>query len=846
MLSIRFKGSRAALLGLTLALVGSVLGACGDGGGSSGPVGSDDGGEGGDCEGERGCACYGNGTCDAGLECRSGKCEREDDSGGAGGTSSSAGSGGANAGRGNAGGSGGSGNGGSGGSNTGGTSGSHAGGDDPGAGGSGEPVDFVDPLAGDLTAKTVALYAATTSVGHGCISTEEGEVYCWGLNGSGQLGDGTDAGSSKPVKVLGISTAQKVVTGDAYSCALLADATVRCWGDNENFHLSTGDQVDAWEPVVAQGLSGIVDLAARSEHNCAVRDDGAVLCWGWSGEHLGYTGIGSTPKVVSGLSGKATAVAVGDAFSCALIEDGTVQCWGANNVGQLGNDSVSHASSRTPVKVKGIDAAVALSSGSSHLCALIDDGSVWCWGSGNEHQLGKNSGTHSYAPTKVLGIDDATSIGAGLHHTCATRAAGTVSCWGRNDYGEAGTGTTKTVIRAWDTAPGIDDAVQVFAGTFSTCAVLEGGKIQCWGDNQGARIALGSLPYAVEHRTPEGFKQGGRWYAPHAPGALPGAGDIVQIVASTGRSCVVRTNGDVDCWGDNYDHRIGDGSVDPVPAPTKVGALSGVTQLSDFGSGQMCARKNDSSVLCLGGASVPVRLDNAIAVTNGYDFGCAIVDSLAVQCWGEGFAHTQTSSRGAVDVTAGSNHLCAVMSDGIVHCWGYFDEASLGSNQPGLSGLPYDPSTVTGVTGARQASAGLSHTCALLGNGHVVCWGANLEGQLGDGSGQYSRLAVDVGLQGVTQISSGWYHSCAVTAAGKVYCWGDNAFGQIGNDDIADALAPEAVVGIDDAVQVDGGQHHTCALHRDGTMSCWGRNENGELGDGTQDDSPVPVRVSGL
>lgn len=843
---------RVHFLTLTLCLTGSgsilgLLPACN---------GSEPGPGDGDCEGALNCACYGNDTCNGELVCVLDICEDPD--GGEGGADGDGDDEGEGDGDGSGGGDGdgdgdGTGDGdgsggiqGSGGRGSGGASDPGSGGNGTGATQGGDPIEFDDPLAGTLSAKTAALYSASNSVEHSCISTEEGQIYCWGNNNAGQLGNGTDVGSTTPVQVSDIETAEKVVTGAGYSCALLSDGSVRCWGDNNYYHLGTGDLVDAWEPVTPTGLEDVVDIAARSSHSCAVREDGDVLCWGWNGPHLGYTGIGPVPKVVPGLAGDALAVAVGGAFSCALIDGGAVQCWGDNGSGQLGHGDAADDESRSPVSVVGIDSAVALSSGASHTCALIDDGTVWCWGSGYDHQLGKNAGTHSYAATRVIGIDDATSVGLGLRHSCATRANGKVSCWGRNDYGEAGSGTTTTVLRPWDTVAGIDDAVSVWAGTNSTCAVLDGGAVQCWGSNESGRLALGDLPYALVHRTPTGFMQGGTWFAPYEARSLPSANDIQQIVAASHRTCLLRTDGSVACWGDNADDLIGDGSFNPVLTPTAVSILTDVAQLADFGSGQICARKKSGVVQCVGIGVKPVRFDNAIDLTHGYDFGCAIVDSRAVSCFGNDFAHTHTLSRGAIAVSAGSNHMCAALDGSSVHCWGFFDEASLGSNQTGLYGAPHEPSTVEGVQDALQLAAGLSHTCALLRDGTVHCWGANAEGQLGDGSGVYRRLAADTGLSDISQIASGWYHSCAVTDQGMVYCWGDNASGQIGDDEVGDALAPARVVDINDAVQVSCSMQHSCVLHADGAISCWGNNERGELGDGTKVNSPVPVQVVGL
>ena len=191
------------------------------------------------------------------------------------------------------------------------------------------------------------------STAHSCVVLADTSAQCWGSNDYGQLGQDTwDLISSNiPVVVLNLSGVTQVSTGGAHSCATLADGTARCWGKNGSGELGDGTNADSYQPVLASGLSGVAAIAAGETHSCAVLSGGAVRCWG--GNFDGQLGddthqASNVPVTVVGID-SAVDVALGNRHSCALLSNGTVTCWGDNSAGNLGNGT--NISSKMPVLV---------------------------------------------------------------------------------------------------------------------------------------------------------------------------------------------------------------------------------------------------------------------------------------------------------------------------------------------------------------------------------------------------------------------------------------------------------------------------------------------------------------
>src|SRR5437773_907927 len=297
---------------------------------------------------------------------------------------------------------------------------------------------------------TVVPTAVAAGRVHTCMRLPDGTVQCWGRNNFGQLGngDGSLTSSSVPVAVRGLTTATRVVTGDAHTCALLGDGTVQCWGVGDSGQRGDGTFNNiSTVPGAVVGITGAVAVAARGYHSCALLGDGTVWCWGRNSDgQLGVTPSGSqcpttpgffcssTPVRATGIT-SAAAVIAGGYHTCALFGDGTAQCWGRNDEGQLGDGTTT--SSSTPVRVGGITGAVAVSAGILHTCALLANGTVKCWGAVGPNndfgQLGNGATTGSSTPVTVTGT--------GVAWTSSNGAVATIDAVGRATGLNPGTAT---------------------------------------------------------------------------------------------------------------------------------------------------------------------------------------------------------------------------------------------------------------------------------------------------------------------------------------------------------------------------------------------------------------------
>jgi alpha-tubulin suppressor-like RCC1 family protein len=357
--------------------------------------------------------------------------------------------------------------------------------------------------------------------------------------------------------------------------------------------------------------------------------------------------------------------------------------------------------SRTPAVAK------AISAGLVHTCAVLDSGTIWCWGRNDQGQLGNGTTASSSVPVVVSGITDAVAVSAGGLHACALVGGGKVRCWGSNSSGILGSGTSSASSSVPITVSGVANAVAVSDGGVHACAVLSGGTVECWGDN--LKGELGSSTTTAKSTVPV---------------AVSGMSTAVAYDAGTQLGCAVLSSGTVQCWGYNFMGQLGNGTTTNGPVPVPV-TVKGIT--------------------------------DAVGVSAGSWHACAVLRSGAVQCWGwNGHGElgdgTSTDSSTPVAVTGITNavavsvgcgdsgsHTCALLNAGAVQCWG------AGVLGDGTATGSYVPVTVSGITNAAAVAAGYSHTCVLLSGGTVQCWGRNGGyGPLGNGSTTDSLVPVTV------------------------------------------------------------------------------------------------------
>jgi alpha-tubulin suppressor-like RCC1 family protein len=235
-----------------------------------------------------------------------------------------------------------------------------------------------------------------------CALSSVAKLRCWGDNMHGEVGDGTMTPRPTPTNVVDLgNTVLDVSVGGSHACALVSGGFVRCWGDNGSGQLGDGTQMDQPRPVLVTGLSNVQRIAAGESHTCAILKTGEVYCWGDnSSGQLGATTTGTfsaTPVKLSGITGP-TAISAGGAHTCALMTSGQIQCWGANDSGQLGDGTMMGRSA--PMPVSGITDGTTISCGHAHTCARTQSGTR-CWGNNEFGQLGDGTTMNRLTPVIV-------------------------------------------------------------------------------------------------------------------------------------------------------------------------------------------------------------------------------------------------------------------------------------------------------------------------------------------------------------------------------------------------------------------------------------------------------------
>jgi alpha-tubulin suppressor-like RCC1 family protein len=277
--------------------------------------------------------------------------------------------------------------------------------------------------------------------------------------------------------------------------------------------------------------------------------------------------------------------------------------------------------------------------------------------------------------------------------------------------------------------------------------------------------------------------------------------------------------------------------------------------------GQVCEKTEKTTVECFGKMEIDEaaisQIKPVLLIDSGQHHTCMLEEGGTVYCWGANDVGQLGDPNETADwrvtpkpvpgieeatfVWADGSGTCAIIRSSVIRCWGSIGDGSMQESTT--------PSDVAVLPGALSVYFGWKHACALHEGGDVYCWGSNTDYQLGtiQDALNYSKEPMKVpGISGAVYLAVGHHHSCALLMDQTVRCWGSAQYGQLGNGTFDTHGLPGMVVGLSKVVRLEVGDGHSCAVLEDATVWCWGWNEVGQLGDGTLNNREKPVKLTSV
>ena len=658
-----------------------------------------------------------------------------------------------------------------------------------------------------------------------------------------------------------------LAAGAFHTCSLDSSNALGCWGTNTSGQLGDNTNSDRQARTAVNGGGAWQSVAAGNAHTCGVKTDGTLWCWG--ANNLGQLGDGTQTQrsapVRESIGATWTQVAAGGDSTCAVRSTGSVYCWGSNAAGQDGGGNASPALHKDPVRIASSTNWLSVAVGNDHVCSLRSIGGtqLWCWGLGDNGQLGLvASGIKS--PAQVGSAADWAMVAAGNQTGCAVKgaggAAGQLFCWGQ----VPATSTTAPARIGADS-----DWGTVSVGDSTVCGVKSpSDAVFCFGSNDHGQLGRNALNLSGSQ----------------APAALNTAQTYTAVATRGLHSCGVRSaDGLPECWGSNERSELGLGAgvAGRKLSPAQVGsnsdwkALSASQQATCGLRADQAGQPAQRTLWCAGlnasgeaGASSTLPVQSS--ARSGTDVDWSSLAGGSAQFlglkqgspaprffWGDDTnamsgSGTNTSStvptlvnEGATppawaQLAAGTSSACGI-AGGQLFCWGANSKGEAGGTVGNAISTPAQFGALADWT---SVAMGYLTSCGLEGNA-LSCWGDNSSGQLAKNGGgqQATPNAIAASNGGWTAVAVGSTHACGVDG-GQLFCWGSNSKGQLGLGGGGTQTSPKQESTHNNSwATVAAGQSNTCATRTDGTLWCWGLNGNGQLGLGDTNDRQDPIQV---
>ena len=448
---------------------------------------------------------------------------------------------------------------------------------------------------------------------HTCAVTDLDELYCWGQNADGQLGNGTLVNEATPQLVSLPSTIDAITLGDNFACALLQSDQVYCWGEGDDFQLGSLDVFNLTSPAEVLGLPAgdLVDIEAGGRGVCVLSATGERSCWGYSQDgQLGFAPLAALEPTPVLFSGPVAEVTLDRAeyrgVMCGVLLDGTVECAGDGTLVARGPTSGAQGYFEPmsyhlalPTTLPLIADVQTMRMGEGFACAAtgVD---VQCWGDNSQRQLGQGAAagvTDIITPVPVMNLGAVDELELGSDFACV-RVGGTVQCWGNNTDYECGEPATNADQPLPVTVMNIADAIDISTGEFHACALRATGVVSCWGNDDSGQLGDNdgdpndsAIPVDVT--------------------GLPGG--VTQIDGGQDHTCAL-AGGEVYCWGEAQYGNLGQGNETDSDTALLVPGLTDVVQIAS-GWNYVCARDAAGDVWCWGYALEGHLGDGGPAIT---------------------------------------------------------------------------------------------------------------------------------------------------------------------------------------------------------------------------------------